>query len=68
MSAIAPLSEVTSEAIALLCRELGVVNTMRFLNQYSNGHGDYVHERKIRFGNMTVEQLAHEIRRNQTTR
>lgn len=65
MTATTPLAEVTSEAVALLCREIGVVNTVRFLNQYSSGYGEYVQERNIRFGDMTVAELAEEIRRSQ---
>ena len=40
-----PLSEVTQQALAVFIKELGVVNTVRFLNQFTTGYGDYTAER-----------------------
>lgn len=57
-----PLTEVTTEAIALLLREIGVVNTVRFLNQYSTGYGNYVTERDQLFGHLTLDEIIREIR------
>ena len=57
-----PLTEVTTEAIALLLREIGVVNTVRFLNQYSTGSGNYVTERDQLFGHLTLDEIIREIR------
>ena len=57
-----PLTEVTTEAIALLLREIGVVNTVRFLNQYSTGYGNYVTERDRLFGHLTLDEIIREIR------
>ena len=57
-----PLTEVTTEAIALLLREIGVVNTVRFLNQYSTGYGNYVAERDQLFGHLTLDEIIREIR------
>ena len=36
-----PLSEITQEAISILLREIGVINTVRFLNQFTGGYGNY---------------------------
>jgi len=36
-----PMSELTETAIATLCREIGPVNTARFINHFSTGLGDY---------------------------
>ena len=36
-----PLNQITQEAIEILYREIGVVNTVRFLNQFTAGFGDY---------------------------
>ena len=36
-----PLAEVTQEAISILYREIGVVNTVRFLRQFTSGYGNY---------------------------
>jgi hypothetical protein len=37
--------EVTQQALAVLIKEIGVVNTVRFLNQFTTGYGDYTAER-----------------------
>lgn len=36
-----PLSEITREAVRILLRETGVINTVRFLNQFTGGYGNY---------------------------
>jgi hypothetical protein len=56
-----PIAEVTAKAIALLCREIGPVNTARFINHFSNGFGNYTEERDSLLGNPTVEDLVKEI-------
>jgi hypothetical protein len=63
-----PLAELTRSAIHLLCREMGVVNTARFLNQYSLGFGNYTEEREALFGNLPVEAIADEIQRQRQSR
>jgi hypothetical protein len=57
-----PLAEVTQEAIRVLLREIGVVNTLRFLKQYTVGYGNYTAERGELFGAMTVAEIAAEIK------
>lgn len=57
-----PLAEITEDALRLLYKELGVVNTMRFINQFTTGYGDYTEERKHLFANMTLEELISEIK------
>lgn len=59
-----PLAEITRAAIQVLCRELGVSNTARFLNQYSLGYGNYTVDRADLFGDMTVDHIAAEIYRS----
>ncbi len=56
-----PIAEVTATAIALLCRQIGPVNTARFINHFSNGFGNYTEERDTLLGNPTVEDLVKEI-------
>jgi hypothetical protein len=55
---------VTQEAIRVLVRELGVVNALRFLRQYRTGCGDYTAERDQLFGQMTVTEVAADIRQD----
>ena len=35
------LAEINAEAIRVLCREIGLVNTLKFINQYTTGFGNY---------------------------
>lgn len=60
---ITPLVELTVTAIRLLCQEMGVVNTARFLNQFSTGYGNYTKERDQLLGHMTVDDVVAEIKR-----
>jgi len=53
-----PLTEITEDALRILFREMGVVNTVRFLNQFVSGLGDYTQERAENMRNETVEELA----------
>ncbi len=57
-----PVAEITATAIALLCRELGAVNTARFLNQFTTGLGNYTEERDAILGDASVDQLIAEIK------
>lgn len=66
MTSSVPLADITSTAIALLCREIGVANTARFLNQFTTGIGNYAAERDEFLGNPTVEELVAEIQRKRT--
>ena len=59
-----PLAEITKEALRVLYKEIGVVNTIRFVNQFTTGYGDYVQERKILFKDMTLDDLLAEIKQN----
>ncbi len=50
-----PLAEVTRRAIEVLTRELGSADTLRFVNQFTTGLGDYTAEREHLFGEETLE-------------
>ena len=58
-----PLAELNVMAIRILCREISPVNTARFLNQFTTGFGNYTEERDAIFGQMTVSEIAAEIKR-----
>jgi hypothetical protein len=58
-----PLAEITKEALRVLYKEIGVVNTIRFVNQFTTGYGDYTKERKILFADMTLDDLLAEMSR-----
>lgn len=57
-----PLAEITEEALTLLYRELGVVATMRFLDQYGAGYGNYTKEREALFADLTLEDIVKEVK------
>lgn len=57
-----PLAEITREAIRVLCREIGLVNTIRFISQFTTGYGNYTEEREQLFANMTLDEIIFEIK------
>ena len=57
-----PLAETTQKAIAVLSRELGIVDTVRFLTQFSTGFGDYTSERDTLFRGLAIDDILSEIR------
>jgi hypothetical protein len=61
---VRPLADVTHEAIRVLGRELGVVDTIRFINQFSSGYGNYTEERKALFAGMSLDQILDQIRKS----
>lgn len=61
-----PLAKITEEAIDVLLQKLGAVNTVRFLSQFSAGYGSYADERELVFGQMTLDEIIADIKREQT--
>ncbi len=62
-----PLAVITQTAIRLLCQEMGVANTIRFLNQFTTGYGNYTEERDALLAPLTVADIATEIKRGRTS-
>ncbi len=60
---VKPLAQVTQEAIRVLCREIGLVNTVRFVNQFTAGYGNYTEEREQLFAGLTLDDIVSDIRR-----
>jgi len=58
---VKPLAEINQQAIHLLYHELGVINAVRFLKQFTVGFGDYTKEREVLFGSKTLDQIVNEI-------
>ncbi len=59
---VKPLSYVTQEAIRILVKKMGSVNTIRFLNQFSTGYGDYTQERRELFSDLSLEEICASIK------
>ena len=57
------LAELTQNAVSLLYRELGVINTVRFVRQFTVGFGNYTEERKALFADKSMDEITEEIRR-----
>lgn len=57
-----PLTEITHEAIRVLCKEVGIVNTIRFINQFTTGYGNYTEEREQLFGDLSLSDAVSEIK------
>jgi hypothetical protein len=51
------LSEITQQAIEVLSKEIGIANTVRFLNQFSIGYGNYTEERESLFKDLTLDEI-----------
>jgi hypothetical protein len=56
-----PLVEINLQAIHLLYKELGVVDAVRFLSQFSQGYGNYTQERDALFAKKTLDEIVNEI-------
>ncbi len=59
-----PLAQITAEAMRILYREIGIVNTLRFVNQYTAGYGDYTAQRGELFAGMTLDNIVSEIKKS----
>jgi len=58
------LHEITQQAIQVLSKEIGIVSTVRFLNQFSTGYGNYTEERESLFKDLTLNEI---LKRMQNT-
>jgi len=58
-----PLNEITRNAIDLLSKEMGIVDTVRFLNQFTTGYGNYTEEREALFKDMTLDEIVAVIKK-----
>jgi len=61
-----PLNEINEEAIILLSKKIGLVNTFRFINQFSKGNNDYTEQRRKLYKNKTIEEILTEIKIRKT--
>lgn len=64
---VKPLIEINQQAIHLLYKELGVVDAVRFLKQFTQGYGNYTQEREIIFANKSLDDLVSEIEKRRKT-
>ena len=62
-----PISIVTKRATNTLIKEIGVVDTIRFLNQLRVGSGNYTTERDQLFKDMIVNDIISEVKAQRKT-
>jgi hypothetical protein len=56
------ISEINRQATHILFREMGVVETIRFLNQFSVGQGDYTKDRNKWLDKITMDDAIAQIK------
>lgn len=56
------LNQITQQAIEILSKEIGVANTVRFINQFSMGYGNYTEEREDSFKDLTLDDILRRCR------
>jgi hypothetical protein len=64
---VRPLVEINQQAIRLLYKELGVIDAVRFLKQFTQGYGNYTQERDSLFANKSLDDLVSEIEKRRKT-
>jgi hypothetical protein len=60
-----PTAEVNKTATHILFQQMGVVDTFRFLNQFTLGSGDYTKERAEWLGGLTLENIVSDIKNSE---
>lgn len=61
------LNQITQQAIEMLSKEIGVANTVRFINQFSTGYGNYTEERENLFKDLTLDDILRRCRAANTS-
>ncbi len=54
---IKPLDLINESATNILIKEMGVIDTIRFINQFTTGHGNYTEERRKMVDTMTLDEI-----------
>ena len=54
--------KIRKEGLKALVERLGVVGTIRFLQQFEMGEGDYTRDREKFLGDKSVDELIEEIK------
>lgn len=57
-----PISEISRRATHILFKEMGIVETIRFLNQFSIGRGDYTKDREKWIGDISLDDAISQIK------
>ena len=57
-----PISQISRRATQILFKEMGIIDTIRFLNQFSIGQGDYTKEREKWLGDISLDDAISQIK------
>ena len=57
-----PIFEISRRATQILFKEMGVIDTIRFLNQFTIGQGDYTKEREKWLGDISLDDAISQIK------
>ncbi len=57
-----PIFEISRQATSVLFEKIGAVDTIRFLNQFSVGRGDYTKEREKWLGDISLNDAISKIK------
>lgn len=58
-----PLNEINEDAIILLSKKIGIVNTFRFINQFSKGNNDYTEQWRKLYKNKTLQKILTSVKK-----
>ena len=61
---IRPIAEIDRRAREILTRDLGIVDTLRFLAQFRSGSGDYTAERGEWLNELSLHDIVPKIKAN----
>lgn len=61
----ATISEINKEAFEILFKGLGVSKTIRFMNQFSMGKGNYVEMKDQIFRGMSVDDIVAQVEKEE---
>jgi hypothetical protein len=56
------ISQINHRATRILFENMGVVDTIRFLNQFSIGQGDYTKDREEWLSDMSLDDVVSQVR------
>lgn len=57
-----PTAEVNMKATHILFQQMGIVDTFKFLNQFTLGSGDYTKERGKWLDDLSLEEIVTDIK------
>ena len=63
MDQLTTLYEINKEANSILLKQLGLSKTLRFLNQFTIGKGDYTRQKDDIFSGKSVQDIVDEIKK-----